>query len=254
MGGSRQRSDSEPRIVLLDIETSPGVGDIWGLWQQNVGLPQLREVTRMICVAWKELGKKKTQFLSEWEHGHEEMVLEMWHVINDADVVVHFNGASFDMKHLNREFLLMGLPKPSPVKQLDLLMEIKKNFKFMSNKLQHVSEQLLDSTKVPHTGHQLWTDVLAGRRDAQRLMKKYNIQDVVLMEELLERLGSWVTIPLSQGLTGDVDSCPGCGSMNLQKRGFVYTTASKFQRYVCLSCNRWSKSNKRIGKTGITGI
>ena len=57
------------KILAIDIETSPNLADVWGLWQQNVSLNQLRESTRMLCFAAQWQGSKRITFASEWGDG-----------------------------------------------------------------------------------------------------------------------------------------------------------------------------------------
>ena len=40
------------KILFCDIETSPNVAYVWGLFKQNIGLSQLLEPTRVICAAY----------------------------------------------------------------------------------------------------------------------------------------------------------------------------------------------------------
>ena len=37
------------KILLLDIETAPNIVHSWGLWQQNIGLPQIVKSGYTIC-------------------------------------------------------------------------------------------------------------------------------------------------------------------------------------------------------------
>ena len=146
------------KILLIDIETTPNLAHVWGLWQQNVGLSQLLESTEMMCFAAKFVGDKRTQFYSTFWDGKETMVQKAWDLLNEADVVVGWNSRSFDEKHLNREFLQAGLTPPSPYKSLDLMLAVKKKFRLPSNKLQYVSTMLGLAGKVQHSGFELWLE------------------------------------------------------------------------------------------------
>ena len=110
-----------PKILTLDCETSPNIADVWGLWQQNVSLNQLRESTRMISFAAKWLGKPRVEFYSEFHNGRVEMIHRAHEMCNEADVMIHYNGRTFDVPHLNREFIENGFAPPSPFQQIDLL-------------------------------------------------------------------------------------------------------------------------------------
>ncbi|KKL77716.1 hypothetical protein LCGC14_2032160, partial [marine sediment metagenome] len=116
----------------------------------------------------------------------------IYDMVDTADAIVHYNGKSFDMKHLNREFLLAKLDPPSPYKNIDLLSTMRQNFKFASNKLEWTSIQLGYEGKVQNRGMQLWLDCMAGDTSAWREMKKYNIQDVRLLEDMYDALLPWI--------------------------------------------------------------
>lgn len=237
------------RTLTVDIETSPALADVWSLWKQNVGLSQLREVTHVICLAAKWHGEKGSPlFYSDHHDGHEQMIDKAYALIDEADAVVHFNGNSFDMPHLHREFLLAGFPPPSPYKNIDLLLAVRKQFRFLSNKLQHVATELGLGSKTQHAGHELWVKCMAGDEAAWNLMRKYNKQDVALTEKLYDRLLPWIPGHPHVGLyDSDGDNCCGrCGSKDLTKQGFAYTLLGKYQQYQCKKCGSWSRGKKAI--------
>lgn len=244
------------KILLIDIETSPNLAHVWGLWQQNVGLPQLLESTEMMCFAAKFLGEKKTQFYSTFHQGKDSMISAAWELVNEADVVMGWNSKSFDEKHLNREFLEAGLTPPSPVKSLDLMLAVKKKFRLPSNKLQYVSTLLGLAGKVQHSGHDLWIRCLAGDEKAWREMRRYNIQDVDLLEDLYYALQPWIDGHPAVGLHDGTkqDSCPNCGGVDLKREGYAFTKLGKFQRFVCNGCGKWGRSGKRIGHVDIREV
>lgn len=242
-----------PKLLVIDIETSPHLADVWGLWNQNVGLNQLRESTRLICFAAKWVGESKVFFASEFHDGQEDMLALAYRLIDEADAVVHWNGTSFDMPHLNREFIKAGSPPPSPVVEIDLMKTAKRKFRFASNKLQYVSTYLGLDGKVQHEGHTLWVKCMAGDAKAWAAMRKYNKQDVVLTEQVYERLKPWISAHPNVNLAGG-DGCPQCGSADLQKRGFATTQVSKFQRYRCNQCGAWSRSGKAETRVDIRGL
>lgn len=107
--GARVDAGNGARILTLDIECSPTVAHVWGLWDQNVGLNQIVEDGRMICFAAKWYGDSQTLFFSDEKDGHEAMVEAAWRLLDECDVLVSFNGVKYDVKHLNREFVLAGL-------------------------------------------------------------------------------------------------------------------------------------------------
>lgn len=243
------------KILTLDIETSPNLGYVWSLWKQNIGLSQLVESGEVICFAAKWFGQEEVFFHSKHHDGKQEMLNAAYNLISEADVVVHYNGKSFDMKHLNREFLLAGMTPPAPYAQVDLLNVVKSQFRFVSNKLDYVVQALGMDGKTSHTGFQLWLDCMAGNDEAWELMKTYNIHDVVLTEDLYKRVLPWIQPHPTVGLydpSAD-PTCPNCNSSNLKPRGRSYTSVSAFQRYRCDDCGKWSRGGQRLNAVDVRG-
>ena len=226
--------EGEFKLLILDIETFPNVGTFWALWDQNIGINQVQEWSSVACFAAKWYGQKKIHFHSNFHDGHDEMVLAAHRLLDEADAVIHYNGKAFDVKHLNREFLLAELPPPKPHKDIDLLTIIRSTFKFPSNKLDAISQALKVGSKVKHEGMELW---LACRRDdpkAWARMKKYNIGDITITEAVYERVRGWIRTHPHVGLyTGDLSACPKCGSNELIRRGFAYTPTQVCQQRQC---------------------
>lgn len=234
------------KTLILDLETSPNVAHVWGLFNQTVSLSQLRESTRVICFAAKWHGSKKVEFHSDFHNGHEDMVAAAYDLIGSADVVVHFNGKRFDMRHLRKEFLLAGMPPYRPVQEIDLYQEAKQ-FAFSSHKLEHLLNELSLGGKVKHAGHGLWVGCMAGDPKSWADMRRYNIGDIRKTEELYDRLRPWLRKHPHMGLyTGDPNCCPNCGSINRQKRGPVAVGISLYQQFCCNDCGRWYRGSKTL--------
>lgn len=171
-------------------------------------------------------------------------------LLDEADAVVHYNGARHDIPHLNRGFIEIGLTPPSPYKQIDLLTTAKRQFKFPSNKLEYVAKALGVGEKMKNSGFELWTRCMKGDKEAWKEMQEYNIQDVVVLEGVYNKLLPWIKQHTNHSLFSDGTEhvCPNCGSKHLQKRGFYYTLSSVFQRFKCNSCGHWSKDNKVLNR------
>lgn len=244
------------RVLITDIETSPSVAHVWSLWRQNVSLSQLQVPTEMMSFAAKWRGEKKVFFHSNHHDGHDEMVARAHALFDEADVVVTYNGDNFDIPHMRREFIETGLTPPSPFRSVDLCKVVKKEFRFISNKLQHVATELGLGGKVEHTGHEMWVRALAGDEKAWTLFKKYNIGDVRLTEALLERLLPWIsTFPPAALYDGaEAEQCNRCGSEDLKRRGYAFTTLGKYQRFQCRGCGGWLRSGKRLAAVELRGV
>ena len=216
------------KILFLDIETKATIVSSWSLWNVNISINQIIKHGTVICWAAKWHGDKDIIFDAEWKSSHKKMIKHMWKLIDEADAVCHFNGVAFDMKELNRQFLLQGLPPPSPYKQIDLHRAIKRNFRFISNKLDNVSQELGIGSKVKHSGMQLWNDVENKDKHAQKLMQEYNEQDTLLLEKLYNKLLPWLGGFINHNTFASMMVCPTCGSSNLHKRGFQKTHSQTY--------------------------
>lgn len=241
------------KILLIDIETSPNLAYVWGLWQQNVAISQLVESTEILSFGAKWLGDDVIRFKSLFHNGKDEMITEAHALLDQADAVMHYNGRRFDVPHLNREFIQLGLLPPSPFKQIDLLETAKRRFRFPSNKLEYVSEALGLEGKVKHEGFELWVKCMAGDEAAWERMYEYNIRDVQLLEDLYFKLLPWIERHPSYGaLTGE-DVCTNCGSDELNPSDTpAITSTGQYPQYQCGNCGTFVRATKRTDKTNIT--
>lgn len=228
------------KILLLDIETAPNLVHVWGLWQQNVGLPQILDSGYVMCWAAKWLGKEELLFDSVERNSSKAMLKNIHALLEEADVVVHYNGTKFDIPTLNKEFLLHGMNPPAPYKQVDLLRVARSQFRFPSNKLDYVAQALKVGKKTKHAGHELWIRCMNKEKKAWQEMEEYNRNDVVILEEVYHKLLPWIKGHPNYSLYLQRDHlCPNCGSQHSQKRGYYYTNALRYQRYQCVDCGTW---------------
>jgi len=249
-GALEAQKPKPPRVLTIDIETSPAIGYVWGLFDQNVSTSQLLEPTRVLCFAAKWLDTGKVHYFSEFHDSKQVMVQAAWDMMNEADVIVGYNHARFDIPHLHREFLLAGMPPPSPHQDVDLLRVMRNRFKLMSNKLGYVTQALGMDTKLETGGQQLWNDVLKGDAKAWKKFKQYNKQDVVITEQLYTLLtgSGWIkTLPHAGMWLQNMTTCFACGSTTLIPAGLVHTRTAAFPQAVC-ACGAWN----RILKNGET--
>ena len=242
------------KMLAVDIETAPALAYIWRVYDENISPDQLIEATEVISWGAKWIGVDGVEFASTFHDGKTAMLRRIWALLDEADVVVHFNGRRFDIPHLQREFLEAGMSPPAPFKQIDLLAAVKSQFRFTSNKLAHVSVQLGLAGKEEHEGFRLWLKCMAGDADAWDRMRAYNIQDVVLLEDMYYKMRPWIPNHPSIGAWSGQDVCPKCGSDELNPRGFVFLSTGRYQRFCCGSCGAWSRTTKRYDKTTVTQV
>ena len=231
------------RIVFLDIETSPNEVFTWGLWDQNISLNQIIDTSRMLCYTAKWADTGRLEFDAVWKSGRIKMLRSLHKVLSEADVVVSYNGISFDLPVVSKEFLLEGMAPPSPYKNVDLLRVVRKQFRFASNKLDHVAQQLGLGSKVKHPGFKLWVDCMAGDEAAQRLMERYNKQDVVLLERVYDKVLPWIKGHPNRSAHEGAEVCTNCGGKHLQRRGTARNAAGTYPRFQCGSCGSWMRGS-----------
>ncbi len=232
------------KLLLLDIETAPNLATVWGLYDQNIALNQLLKPGYTLCWAAKWHNQPEVMFRSIMT-GHKSMVRGIHKLMCQADAICHYNGNKFDVPVLAKEFLLMGLPPPTPAKQIDLLRTAKGRFRLASNKLDFVAKALGLGSKTEHKGHQLWLECMAKNAEAWKTMETYNKQDVLLLEKVYDRLLPWIAVHPNRSVMGDTFCCPKCASKNYQQRGFSIQVGGKFRRYQCKDCGGWFRLNLR---------
>jgi DNA polymerase elongation subunit (family B) len=239
------------RILTVDIETSPIDAYVWGLWQQNVYLPAIKKPTRMLSWCAKWYGEDEVMWASEHHHGAEDMVHAIYELVNEADAIVGWNSKNFDMKHLNREFIELELTPPTNYAHIDLLLTVRQNFKFPSNKLDYVAGALLGEHKLDTGGFGLWAACLQGDPEAWQKMVDYNIEDVLLTERMYDKLKGWIKNHPNWALYVEDQEkpvCRNCASEDIHKRGQEYDTTGVFayQRYKCNSCGTNLRGRKSM--------
>lgn len=232
---------ADPKVLTLDIETSPHVAYCWGLYDQRISTSQIVEPSRVLCVAAKWLDDPQVTFLSEHHDGRDAMIAGIWQMVDEADIVVGYNHVSFDMPHLNREWLLADYGPPSPYTNVDLYRVNKQRFKFASNKLGYVTERLGLDTKLETGGQALWNRVLANDPEAWALFADYNRTDVVITEALFMRLRAWIKLPHIGLWSGEMSNCYACDGAELTYAGTVYATANAWPKVICEDCGAVNK-------------
>lgn len=238
-----------PKVLVLDVETAPIVSHTWGIWEQNVGLNQIKSDWHILSWAAKWLGDppSKIMYMDQRKAKNIEddsLILKgIWDLIDECDIVLTQNGKQFDAKKLNARFILNGFKPPKPYKHIDTKEIAKRHFAFTSNKLEYMTDKLCKKyKKIKHAefgGFELWKECLAGNIRAWREMEKYNKYDVLSLEELYTKLAPWDRTVDFNLYTESHDTKCNCGSSKLQKRGFQFSTSGKFQKFQCQDCGSW---------------
>jgi DNA polymerase elongation subunit (family B) len=232
------------RILMLDIERSPNIAYVWGLFKENIPLARIIDTSNLLCYAAKWYGEDKIYYDSIYKTSTKKLLVGLHKLIDTADAVVHYNGTEFDMPVINTAFVQYGITPPAPYKNIDLLQVVRKQFKFTSNKMDFVSDYLGTGRKK-ETTFDLWIGCMNNDQKSWEIMEDYNIEDVLILERLYVKLLPWIKGHPNHGLySTDGLICPTCGSKNFQKRGFAFTTTGRYQKYCCTDCGSWFRDKK----------
>lgn len=259
------------KILTVDIETQRGIAEVFDLHPYAIPIDRVRVPARMLCFAAKWYDEEEVQFFSAWNENksyqvkpkeYRAMIQAGWDLLDEADVVVTWNGNRFDLQWFEGEFGRLEMGPPSPYKSLDLFVVAKKKFgrSLMSLKLDWSARQWLGDRKVKHGQTDLWEDIRYGSPEvkaaAEALMMEYNVHDTVLTERLLDRYRAWtgVNFAVFDEDNAERTVCPKCESTNLNKRGLFYTTAYAYQRYRCMDCGSWSRGKRSVYSTELRPV
>jgi len=255
------------KALFVDIETSPILADVWGLWENNVGLNQIVKDWHLLSWSAKWLGDPASKIMYADQRtaknieDDSKILSKLWVLMDEADIIITQNGKKFDVKKMNARFIYHGFPPPSSFKQIDTCEIAKKRFGFTSNKLEYMTDKLCTKyKKLKHKkfpGHEMWTECIKGNLAAWKEMEKYNKHDVLSLEELYKRLIPWDnSVNFNVYSDDEVTKCS-CGSTQFQRNGFFYSAIGRYQRYRCSKCgaemrdrnNDFSKSKKKSLRT-----
>lgn len=246
------KNKNRPKILILDIETAPVLAHVWGLWDQNVGLNQIKSDWHVLSWSAKWFGDKKIMYqdqrTSKSIEDDKRLLEGIWKLLDEADIIVTQNGKAFDQKKLFARFILNGMKPPSSFKHIDTKQIASRHFAFTSNKLEYLTSKLCTKHKKLKTkrfqGFELWKACLAGDKAAWSEMERYNKADVLSLEELYTKLIPWDS-SINFALYSDepVDVCS-CGSKEFKRNGYCYTSVGKYQRHKCIKCGAELRSGQ----------
>lgn len=254
-----------PKILYIDLETSPNLNAVFSLWQDGMNYNSLLEERSIISASWQWEGDPKMYSVSLLDcptrlnkdvYDDYYVTKRIAEVVSEADVLIAHNGRRFDMKFLRTRALFNKLPPvPTPV-IIDTLLECRKIFSFNCNRLDYIGKFLGLGEKIK-TGQQLWNRIVwpknkTDRDKAIREMVKYNKQDIVLLRKVYKRILPWVeTHKFFYHVTADSD-CPKCQATGKPLRhspSWIETTKTYwYKRWRCTKCKGWSRGKKNIGR------
>ncbi len=171
------------------------------IWETNI--VEVIEQSFMLSFSYKVLGEKAiyTYALPDFprfrhdKHDDSQLVEKLAEILDTADLVVHHNGDRFDVPTANTRLLFHGFNPPAPFKTIDTCKQARRALKLPSNKLDDIGEYFGLGRKLAHTGKHLWLACMNGDRKAFKEMKRYNKQDVALLEKVYLKMLPYIKQP-----------------------------------------------------------
>ena len=249
-----------PKILIFDIETAPMRAYVWKRYKENISLEQTISESFMLCWSAKwlydadVLGDCVTpeEAVSEDDR---RVVTSLYNLINEADIIVAYNGRNFDIPYMNQRFLVYGFPPYAPVHIVDPYETAKSVFRFSSNKMDHIATELGLQNKIK-TDFNLWKGCIEGDKKFLDDMLTYNKQDVTVLEEIYCTVLPWIkNHPNISNYFDNKNRCVKCGSESLVKLDtYFYTPSGRYELFRCKSCGSIFRSKKNLNETPVPFI
>ena len=260
--GTLQTTKPEKKELVycyFDLETSLMQGYFFDIWEQNIPMSRVTKQSHLLSASWAfndEPAQGVRLTPEDVKTGNDlHVVISLIEALNSCDVAVSFNGRRFDFKRLNTRALFWGLPPVVIPKNIDLMLDAKRLFKFPSNSMQNISDYLSLEGKISTSSSRLWERCMEFEnydvcQNALEEMLTYNLQDINATRDLHKRFMGWSkNTPNIATITKQVQGrdlkedtellCIHCGSNDVSKimvdgvakKG--YTAVSSFDLYRC---------------------
>lgn len=226
----------EPKILFYDIE-SAGVNAL----KSDLGF--------VIIFGFKWAHERQAHSLtidpeSLKKFRDRDLLKEASKLITEADLVVTHYGSIFDRRFINGRLLINKLPPIPFTKMRDTCMISRAVANFSSNRLKHLAKILnLRHQKLENNWPVAWFKVMQGDLTTLDTLAKYCRGDVLALEDLYFRLRPFDNA--HPRIVDDRSVCGSCGG-KVEYRGFAYVGPSKYRRYVCKKCHKWSRERNKV--------
>lgn len=243
------KKGNNSKILLFDVETAPMRAYVWGRWKQNISLEATISEWFMLCWSAKwlyssEIISDKLTSEEALAEDDQRIVKHLWELIDEADIIIAYNGKRADIPWMNTRFIVNNMLPPSPYFIIDPCEVAKKSFGFSSNKLDALAGYFNIEHKMD-TDFSLWDRALKGSQEALDYMSTYCGKDVKILEEVYLKLRPYIKNHPNVGnfLSSKEPLCSSCGSRNLEelKNKFYYTSVGKYKLYRCKECGALSR-------------
>lgn len=232
-----------PKILCIDLETTPLEVYSWGIYDQQINPQQIIKDWSILSWAacWLHEPNKMMYMDTRKEkdpRNDKNILKEIHKLMNEADIVLGQNSNSFDIKRLNTRFMVHNMKPPSSYRKIDTKRIAKKYFAFTTSSLDFMTKTLnTRQEKMKNSGLSLWIGCLNKNLKSFKELEKYNKQDVAATVSLyLDHLQPWDSSLNPSLYTDTLDHICSCGCKKLNRNGFAYTSTGKYQRFSCSRC------------------
>ena len=202
---------------------------------------------KLYVFGYKWLGEKKVHTPSLLDHnkpcgccglmklGERPLIKTAHAILSQADVLISFNGQTFDLPWLQSKFLRERLPALGDLRHIDLYQVARHKMRLTRKSLANISKYLRLKNQKTRLDFDVWGRAGEGDSKAMKYIRDHAAADVLVTEELYTDY----LRPLIKNhpfLFEDRAPCRRCGGrMNRDKRIITLAGAVKVQ-YVCRKC------------------
>lgn len=243
----------KPRVLFVDLENTPLLGWAWDGHETTI--LDIEQDPRLLCFSYKWQGDKKIHNVSLWDFNYKgnrfnindwHVTEKLWHLFNEADLIIAQNGDRFDIRVANARFLQHGLQPPAEYKTVDTLKVARKYFKLVFNNLDHICRFTGVERKADPGSKKTWFDCMNGDEKAWKKMIYYNNKDVECLENVYDKMKGWHTTHPNLSLWTRNSGCPVCQSTDCKKDGYKFISTGRYQKYACRNCGKRYASSELI--------
>ena len=247
-----------PKILCLDIETTPLEVLIWQLGNNYVTVDQVIEEKDWSILSYSAKWYGESNIIYEDtsmkanKRNDKHLCKSLKKLLDEADIVIGHNSKRFDIPKINARLFEHGIERPTSFRQIDTCSISFKHFKFTSNKLAYLTAKFTQHEKLKHSkfpGLSLWKECLKSNKLAFSEMEKYNKMDVIVLEEIYDLLIKWDN-GINFTLYGKDNACS-CGNKEFKQSGLHYTNSNVYQKHKCTKCGKEYRDTSSIKTAGL---
>ncbi len=260
-----RRAKDGPRILTIDLERVPGQAlmeffEPTDIKRINYWPPEKwLSLPRTVCFTAKWLDKARPEFVAEWQHPDDPtwVARRSHELIDAADLVITYNGNRSDLKWLRTAWTEQGMAEPRPFKSVDLF-KLQARWAFERRSLGYLLDRLSMASKQGRYNSAEAFAACAGKRDAQKALRAYNVADVEITEALYLRVRHLlpsVNVGAFYADANEVNRCPYCGEEGTLKASGWYTAnVYRYGLRTCSSCGGHARNNHVKHRARVRGV